>query len=104
MNINEVIKGSFRTVEINDEVYTNLTNAILDFESFLVKLSEVCEVDIMPGENDVTGAFLPQPRLNVALFPSLLQNDNVVFSTNPHMFALNKLTFLGSSGQNIEDI
>lgn len=38
--IDEVIKGSFRTHEINERVYSNLTDALDNFESFLHSLSE----------------------------------------------------------------
>lgn len=103
-DINEVIKGSFVTHDINEKVYSHVSNSIDDFENFIVKVSDKCDVDIMPGDNDLSGAFFPQQKMNVALFPSLLKNNNILFSTNPHMFLLNGLLFLGTSGQNLEDI
>lgn len=103
-DIDEVVKGSFRTHELNERVYSNISNSIEQFESFLTKISENCNVDIMPGNKDISGSFLPQQPLNVALFPELLKNDNIIFSTNPHQFNMNGLNFLGTSGQNIEDI
>jgi len=107
-DIDEVMKGSYRTHEINERVYCNLSSAIEQFESFVTKLTQNCDVDVMPGENDVSGSFMPQQPLNVALFPKLLssslKHNSLIFSTNPHKFSLNGLKFLGSSGQNIEDI
>lgn len=67
-------------------------------------LTKACEVDVMPGDNDISGAFLPQQPANVSLLPQLLKNDGVVFWTNPHKFEIKGMKFLGSSGQNIDDI
>ena len=89
---------------MNEQVYLDLSNALEDFESFIEKISKVCDVDIMPGENDISGSFFPQQKLNIALFPKLVKNDNLLFCTNPHMFKMNGLLFLGTSGQNINDI
>ena len=39
-DINEVIKGSFVTHDVNEKVYNHLTNSIDDFENFIVKISD----------------------------------------------------------------
>lgn len=103
-DIDEVIKGSYRTSEINEKVYTSVSSSIEQFETFVKVVSSVCEVDIIPGDNDISGSFLPQQPPNVAMFPQLLENDNIVFSTNPHQFEIGGFKFLGTSGQNIKDI
>lgn len=72
-DIDEVIKGSFRTHEINERVYTNLADTLEQFEAFLLKTASHCDVDVMPGDNDIAGSFLPQQPPNVALFPKLLK-------------------------------
>ena len=102
--INDVIKGSFRTQEINERVYSNINSSLEYFESFVKQLSDSLSIDVMPGENDLSGSFLPQQPLNPALFPSLIDSSNIVFSTNPHKFSINNYDFLGTSGQNIQDI
>lgn len=103
-DIDMVIKGSYRTQDLNEKVYNNLSNSIEMFEDFLVGVSQACEVDVIPGENDISGAFFPQQPLNVALFPKLLENENIIMSTNPHKFELKGRKFLGTSGQNIKDM
>lgn len=76
------------------------------FESFLDKLSETIDVDIMPGELDFSNSFMPQQPFNSCLFPQLQQKqrDSINLVTNPHQFDINGLTFLGTSGQNIRDM
>lgn len=103
-DMDSVIKGSYRTFNINEKVYSNISSSLEQFESFIKTISSVCEIDIIPGDNDISGAFLPQQPANVALFPQLLKNDNIIFSTNPHQFEINGLQFLGTSGQNVNDI
>jgi hypothetical protein len=39
-DIDEVMKGSYRTHEINERVYSNLSNSVEQFESFVVKLAQ----------------------------------------------------------------
>ena len=102
--IDEVIKGSFRTQEINERVYSNIASSLDYFESFVKCLSDHWSVDIMPGENDLSGSFLPQQPLNITLFPSLIESNNIILSTNPHKFSINGYDFLGTSGQNIQDV
>lgn len=103
-DINEVIKGSFVTHDINEQVYNSISNSIESFEEFIKMVGQKCDVDIMPGDNDIAGSFFPQQKFNIYLFPSLIKDKNIIFSTNPHMFSINDLLFLGTSGQNIEDI
>ena len=57
--IDEVLRGSYRTNKLNQEVYTNISDVIDSFESFLDNLSETIDVDVMPGEQDFSNSFLP---------------------------------------------
>lgn len=104
--VDDVLRGSYRTSKLNQEVYQDIDQVMLDFESFLDKLSSTIDVDIMPGEDDFSNSFMPQQPLNSCLFPTLetKERQSINLVTNPHQFNLNELTFLGTSGQNVRDM
>ena len=104
--VDDVLRGSYRTSKLNIEVYSDISQVLEIFEFFLDQLSETIDVDIMPGEDDFSNAFLPQQPFNSCLFPHLADKhrESINLVTNPHQFELEGLTFLGTSGQNIRDI
>lgn len=104
--VDDVLRGSYRTGKLNEQVYSDISQVMECFESFLDKVSETMDVDIMPGELDFSNSFMPQQPFNSCLFPSLQdkQRDSINLVTNPHQFDLNGLTFLGTSGQNVRDM
>ena len=104
--VDDVLRGSYRTGKLNEQVYSDISQVMECFESFLDKVSETMDVDIMPGELDFSNSFMPQQPFNSCLFPSLQdkQRDSINLATNPHQFDLNGLTFLGTSGQNVRDM
>lgn len=57
--VDEVLRGSYRTQELNKEVYSSIQASIDRFEKFLEALTEVVDVDVMPGELDFSNSFLP---------------------------------------------
>ncbi|EGG20547.1 DNA polymerase delta subunit 2 [Cavenderia fasciculata] len=70
-------------------------------------LSEMCQslpVDILPGESDPSIQSLPQLPFNACLFPFSAQNINFNPVTNPYESVIGGKIFLGTSGQNIENI
>ena len=85
-------------------MYQSITEHLDELEKFLSSLSSAIDVDLMPGEDDFSSAFMPQQPLNSCLFPALEDSANVTPTTNPHRFSLNELHFLGTSGQNIKDV
>lgn len=101
-----MLRGSYRTSKLNQEVYSNITDAVSEFDEFLDRASQLIDVDVMPGEQDFSNSFLPQQPFNTCLFPVIAQNQrsSVNLVTNPHQFKFNGLTFLGTAGQNIKDI
>ncbi len=86
-------------------VYKTISDVLDTFENFLARLSATVDVDVMPGHQDFSSSFLPQQPLNSVLFPQLEGETAVNLVTNPHKFSINGgLQFLGTSGQNINDI
>ncbi|KAJ3228160.1 DNA polymerase delta subunit 2 [Clydaea vesicula] len=85
--------------------YTPLdTSPIKTLDSYLKQLSTSMSVDIMPGINDPTTTTLPQQPINTGLFPKSSPYETFNTVTNPYMFELEGVSFLGTSGQNIDDI
>ena len=71
--VDEVLRGSYRTSKLNQEVYGDISSVMETFEAFLDQLSETIDVDIMPGEHDFSNSFMPQQPLNSCLFPQIAQ-------------------------------
>ncbi|CAO3632074.1 unnamed protein product [Cunninghamella blakesleeana] len=70
-------------------------------------LNELCmtvDVDIMPGRNDPVGIHLPQQPLRKFLFDQSKKYSSLHTTTNPYWCKIDDITFLGTSGQNIDDI
>lgn len=61
-------------------------------------------VDAMPGGGDPASAALPQQPLHRCLFPGAASFATFTSVTNPHEFAVDGRTFLGTSGQNVDDV
>ena len=70
----------------------------------LTQLAAALPVDVMPGEADPATAALPQQPMHRCLFPITASYRTFRPATNPHEFALDGVRFLGSSGQNVDDV
>jgi DNA polymerase delta subunit 2 len=58
----------------------------------------------MPGDQEPTNVTLPQNPLHKGLFKEASKQDRFQTVTNPYLFEMNGFQFLGTSGQNIDDI
>ncbi|KAK6334768.1 hypothetical protein TWF718_010215 [Orbilia javanica] len=72
-------------------------------------LSDLCtsiSVTLMPGETDPANASLPQQKMHPTMFPTAKYYAGSTFipSTNPHACEIDGVTFLGTSGQTIDDV
>lgn len=57
--VDEVLRGSYRTSKLNQEVYQDISQVMEALEFFLDQLCETIDVDLMPGELDFSSSFLP---------------------------------------------
>ena len=70
----------------------------------ITELAAALPVDVMPGPTDPANYALPQQPLHRCLFPGASRFKDLNRCTNPHKFKLDNLSFLGTSGQNVDDI
>lgn len=83
---------------------SRLIEPIKELDLALTQLAAAMPVDIMPGPNDPANFSLPQQPLHKCLFPGASTYNTFVSATNPHQFELDGVSFLGTSGQNIDDL
>ncbi|KAG2183722.1 hypothetical protein INT43_006733 [Umbelopsis isabellina] len=77
---------------------------VMALDDFLQDLCASVSVDIMPGKNDPSNAHLPQQPLHHALFAKAKKFSSLKPVTNPHWCEIDGVSFLGTSGQTIDDI
>ncbi|XP_077246950.1 DNA polymerase delta small subunit [Tasmannia lanceolata] len=83
---------------------SKLSEPIKELDILLTQLVAAMPVDIMPGPCDPANYSLPQQPLHRCLFPGAAVYNTFVSCTNPHLFELDDVRFLGTSGQNIDDL
>lgn len=79
-------------------------NAVNVLDGILQEFSSGIDVDLMPGENDPANQIMPQQPLHCCLFPKAGKFKTLKMVPNPYMFEVCGVTFLGTSGQNLEDV
>jgi len=70
----------------------------------LTELAAAVPVDVMPGAGDPANYSLPQQPLHRCMFPGAAGFSTLERATNPHEFELDGVCFLGTSGQNVDDV
>ncbi|XP_009142038.2 DNA polymerase delta small subunit isoform X2 [Brassica rapa] len=83
---------------------STLYEPIKELDIMLNQIAAGVSVDIMPGLNDPANFALPQQPLNRCLFPGSAPYNTFRSCTNPHSFDVDNIRFLGTSGQNIDDL
>ncbi|XP_006625387.1 DNA polymerase delta subunit 2 [Lepisosteus oculatus] len=78
--------------------------AIRMLDEVLVQLVASVPVDLMPGEYDPTNYTLPQQPLHRCMFPLSRAYPTLHLVSNPFQAEINGVRFLGTSGQNVNDI
>ncbi|GAB2227478.1 hypothetical protein Droror1_Dr00009300 [Drosera rotundifolia] len=81
-----------------------ISDPIKELDIMLTQIAAGVSMDIMPGSNDPANFSLPQQPLNKCLFRGASSCEAFRSCTNPHFFELDNISFLGTSGQNIEDL
>lgn len=81
-----------------------LTRRLRDSDAFLSAVAATLPVAIMPGVNDATNALLPQQPMHRCLLPSASRSENLSRVPNPFACRINGRLFVGTSGQNVDDI
>lgn len=86
-------------------VYEDISDTYSRFEAFIGSFLDKIDIDIMPGTQDFSNAYMPQQPVNSFLFPELSSSETLNLVTNPHKFTLaNGVKCLGTSGQNLHDV
>ncbi|KAI4300689.1 hypothetical protein L6164_034037 [Bauhinia variegata] len=83
---------------------SRLSEPIKELDILLSQIAAGLPLDIMPGPGDPANFSLPQQPLHRCLFPGSSAYNTFRSCTNPHLFELDKISFLGTSGQNIDDL
>ncbi|VDP49461.1 unnamed protein product [Soboliphyme baturini] len=78
--------------------------AVRNLDQFLAKLAKFVNIDLMPGEFDPVNHMLPQQPMNVRIFPNVGPMSTFHPVTNPYSATIDGVKFLGTSGQNIDDV
>ena len=80
-------------------------SAMKQLDEFILQLSSKLDVDLMPGTFDPSNLMLPQQPLHYAMFSKSSQNKTSFRTvTNPYKFKMDGVSFLGTSGQLVDDI
>lgn len=83
---------------------SRLSEPTKELDILLTQVAASLPLDIMPGSDDPANFSLPQQPLNRCLFPGSSAYNTFRSCTNPHCFELDNIRFLGTSGQNIDDL
>ncbi|CAO3703164.1 unnamed protein product [Rhizopus stolonifer] len=80
------------------------TATILQLDEFLEEICNTVDVDVMPGATDPSQRHLPQQRMHPSMFRHSHKLSTFHSVSNPYWCEIDNVTFLGTSGQNIDDI
>ncbi|KAI6204447.1 hypothetical protein M3Y94_00675400 [Aphelenchoides besseyi] len=78
--------------------------AINQADRVLQGLAKIVEVDLMSGSTDLCSLMMPQQPMIRGAFQRCKETKNLRTLPNPHSFTVNGIHFLGTSGQNLDDL
>jgi len=73
-------------------------------DSFLTSVAAAVPVDLMPGADDPCSFLLPQQAFHPCMLPQATRLETLNLCTNPHACDIDGVSFLGSSGQPLDDM
>ncbi|XP_019154205.1 PREDICTED: DNA polymerase delta small subunit [Ipomoea nil] len=100
----EVPSGLLNGQNLGSKDQSKLSEPIKELDILLTQIAAGIPLDIMPGPGDPANFAMPQQPLHRCLFPGSSTYNTFRSCTNPHCFELDNLRFLGTSGQNIDDL
>ncbi|XP_027068354.1 DNA polymerase delta small subunit isoform X1 [Coffea arabica] len=100
----EIPRGLLNGQNLGSKDQFTLSEPIKELDIQLTQIAAGIPVDIMPGPNDPANFSLPQQPLHRCLFPSSSAYNTFRSCPNPHLFQLDDVSLLGTSGQNIDDL
>ncbi|KAJ0974532.1 hypothetical protein J5N97_016497 [Dioscorea zingiberensis] len=100
----EISQGLLGGQTLASKDQLQLSEPIKELDILLTQLAAAMPLDIMPGPKDPANFSLPQQPLNRCLFPGASVYNTFISCTNPHHFELDGIQFIGTSGQNIDDL
>lgn len=77
---------------------------VKEMDMVLTELASGVPVDVMPGASDPASQSLPQQPLHRCMMPGASAFSTFNSATNPHSFSADGVAFLGTSGQNVDDV
>ena len=106
-NMNKDTDGDENEEGKQNETIVSRLRGVQPLEQLDLVLSQILSsvpLDLIPGENDPTNFVLPQQPLHPCLLPESARYTSFRTTTNPYHSEIGKVSFLGTSGQNIRDI
>ncbi|WCJ34011.1 DNA polymerase delta small subunit [Euphorbia peplus] len=100
----EIPRGPLNGGTLGSKEQSRLSEPVKELDMFLSQIAAGVSLDIMPGEHDPANFALPQQPLHRCLFAGSAVYNTFRSCTNPHCFELDNIRFLGTSGQNIDDL
>ncbi|KAK4766437.1 hypothetical protein SAY87_008079 [Trapa incisa] len=100
----EIPHGLLNKQNLASTDQSRIAEPIKELDMILTEIAAGLPLDIMPGPNDPANFSLPQKPLNRCLFPSSATYNTFRSCPNPHSFEIDGVKFLGTSGQNIDDL
>ncbi|KAB1216451.1 DNA polymerase delta small subunit [Morella rubra] len=100
----EIPRGLLNGQNLASKDQSKLCEPNKELDILFTQIAASLSLDIMPGPDDPANFSLPQQPLHRCLFPGSSAYNTFRSCTNPHCFELDNIRFLGTSGQNVDDL